>query len=190
MAGRSNGYLAFVRVAARGEARLTRKENAGVTLMELIVVISILAALTGMVLPVYHDAYNSTRIADGVADFYATLQYAESIAISEAVEYRVYVNPEENAYWVAHLVGIEQGEKIFEEVDDAYRRLTYLPRKLQFKKPKAYEDPEIDGAYYITFYPSGACDYATFFIEREGLRFRKYEIETGGRAGRIELRTP
>ncbi len=167
-----------------------RSVRGGFTLLELIVVLTILAAMTAAVMPVYQSTFRSTKTEDAIQDFYATLQYAESISISEAAEYRVYLNTEENAYWVAKFVGRDEEGPMYELVDDAYRQLTYLPAGLSFKKPKAAEDEKLDETYYISFHPSGACDYATVYIEKEGMRFRHYEIQTRGRAGRMVIEMP
>ena len=112
-------------------------------------------------------------------DLFAALKSAQSGAVTEAVEYRVYFAPKENEYWIAHAVFSEEGEAGFEPLAGRSGEAIELPPIMEMKRPKARRGRET-GTYYISFYPSGACDISSVVVGFSDASRGVYRFETTG----------
>lgn len=65
------------------------KENAGITLVEVLVGLAIVALLTRLAVPSYRFIINSSRISSEVSDLLTTLQFARSEAMRRGVSVSV-----------------------------------------------------------------------------------------------------
>ncbi len=148
------------------------------------VVLTLLAIMMAAVVPVYRSSHESVRADRALRDLVAILKFAQERAITDATEYRVYLDPEEGAYWLMRMTGIEDGEKVFQVLDELYAGRRRLPEKLAMEKPRARRDRDRD-ARYIAFYPTGACDVATIDLRRDD--GQKLRIKTGTGLGRLEV---
>jgi prepilin-type N-terminal cleavage/methylation domain-containing protein len=184
--------------------RLSADRSAGFTLLELIVVVVVVAIISSAVIPMFADSLRSLRRQRYIDDFTTAMKYAQERAVSGSVEHRVFIDDEENAFWVERLdIKLEQAlgttlsgapfldsqrdvlpKAEFVPVDDAPGRKTYLPETLSFATVKASKDKERK-AFYIAFYPSGSCDAATVKIAK-GKR-ASMTIETEGRLGPFKI---
>ncbi len=164
------------------------RRRAGFTLLELMIVMVILAVLSVAVTPIFRTAFADTRKEHAVRDLVATLQHAQSMAITEAVEYRVYVAHRDNAYWVEHLVSHEEGRKQFERTPEFVGRTVQLPDTLKVQRPRARKASDGSNTYFIAFYPSGTSDEARLIVALAKKAHKKYEISAEG--GRIEFEAP
>lgn len=133
--------------------------RSGFTLAELVVVLSILAVMSLSVSPIFHSALRDTRAEHGVSDFAAALKYAQSRSISDAVEYRVYLNAETRVYWVVRAAGPDAYPPAFERMPDRYRDDISLPRGLTLDRVVMRREASTD-FYYVSFFPTGATDVA------------------------------
>jgi prepilin-type N-terminal cleavage/methylation domain-containing protein len=164
--------------------------NQGFTLLELIVVMLILAAMTGAVIPVFRETLFETRASSGVSDLVATMKYAQARAVTDVREFRVYFSEEENAYWIMAEIGREDGLTLFEDLGEREGEFRRLPKKLKFGRLRASSDRELD-AEFISFYPSGASDVASIEIVHIGGRYSdRYTIRTSGSLSRFEIDEP
>ena len=161
-------------------ARTYRK--AGFTLMELMIVMTLLAILTATVTPVFRGTLTGVKAENEARDLVAMLEYAQSRAITDAVEYRVYVAPTLNSYWLER-AQMQNGRPVsFAVVTDTVVERVNLPVNAQLAEPRARREGK-EMLYYVGFYPNGMCDEAllgitdldddtTFLISTEGSQVR------------------
>lgn len=146
--------------------------------MELTVVLMLLAFLGMMVVPIFRTSFSGARQEHSMRDLFAVLKSAQSGAVTEAAEYRVYFEPAKNRYWTEHAVFSEDGIG-FEVLAGRSGDFFELPRGLEMEKPKARPGSD-EGTYYLAFYPSGACDVASVTVAFAGDRLRRYTFATTG----------
>lgn len=159
----------------------------GFTLLELVVVMTLLAIISAAVVPIYANSMAAIQMRGAGNDFVARLSFVQEKAVAESCEYRLYIDDKAGTYWVAVLTGTEKGEKVFEPVDADYGRRTTLPEFLKLERIKARKDRELK-AYYITCYPNGACDRAKVRFQDERSQKHHLEIETLGTMGKIDVK--
>ena len=158
---------------------------AGFTLMELIVVMTIIALMTATVVPIYQGTVTWARFDRATRTFVAYMKYAQERAITDMTEYRFYMNYDTGAYWLMRQAEDSEGdEDAFEQVDDSDGGHHVLPEKISLDGTEARNDRDRD-AHYVAFYAGGACDYATVKLRtKEG---RETIIKTKGRLGQLEV---
>ncbi len=156
----------------------------GFTLIELIIVVTLLTILSVGVVPVFNGSFRGLQADHGVRDFAAMVRFAEERAITAGVEYRLYLYPDENAYELQQLVKIEGEDKIFEPVTVQQQERVELPRSLILKTPRAKKDSRA-GGYFVAFYPSGACDDAR--INLANTDGKTFYIDTKGGIGKLKV---
>ncbi len=166
-----------------------RRARQGFTLIELIVVMIIIATITASVMPVFQGSMSTTEANRAVRDLVSTMKYAQSRAVTDAVEFRVYIDVEKNGYWIMRLAKEEFGDKYFERLGDQDGEFALLPRSLEFDRVDTMEDRAHD-AHYIAFYPGGGSDIAEVKIRQRDDRTQSYDIRTKGTLGNIEFTEP
>ncbi len=174
--------------------------EAGFTMMELIVVMSLLAVLMAAVVPVYSASLPGIQIRTARAEIVAVILAAQENAVREGRTHRVYFNAKEGAYWVmseqpvpeelaatrtrGRKRGIEE-PTYFEYIDAGWGAVRYLPKYLELGRiTHGRPDRELD-AVYIACHPNGASDQAVFRfrdVRRGGDRFT---IRTLGTLGKV-----
>ena len=160
-------------------------EATGFTLMELMLVMTLLAVMSVMVTPIFQGSLSGARAEHSMRDLYAAMKSAQARAVTEGVEHRIYLQPEKNAYWSAHAAYSPEGEIGFEPLAGRSGEVVELPRDLMMEKPKARPGRE-GGTYYFSFYPSGGCDVASMSVSFSDNARRKYFFETTGTTVRFE----
>lgn len=163
-----------------------RPSGDGFSLLELIVVLSVLTIITASVVPVFSGSLSRLRGDRSLRNFIATLKYAHERAVVQSVEYRVYLVPESGEFWLARFEGFERGQKYFEELDERRGNRERISDVFTIERPRARRDSGSD-AYYVAFYPDGASDEARMRFTKadEGGRV---EISTTGVLGRVEVK--
>lgn len=163
--------------------------RAGFSLLELIIVVTLLGIMSAGIVPVFQGTFTSVEGEHAVRDLISTIRYAQERAVTDATEYRLYLNPDENEYWVARMTGYdpEDREKVFETIDDRGSEAAVLPSHVEMQRPRARKDREA-GGYYIAFFPNGACDDAKITLAREREAGGNLYIETRGGMGRLRVR--
>ena len=162
------------------------KATTGFTMLELIVVLTLLVLITGAVVPLYVNSMGAVQIRSSRNNFISMLTFVQERAVAESLEYRVYIDSEQDSYWAMYLEAVEDDKKIFAPVEAEWGREQFFPDYLHFDRVKARKDRERH-AQYIGCYPNGACDRATVVIQDERDRERRYEISTLGSLGKFEV---
>ncbi len=185
----------------------------GFTLMELTVVVILLAFMGMMVVPIFNASFSGARQEHSMRDLFAALKYAQSGAVTEATEYRVYFDPEKNRYWTAHAVfdqsryddgyddpfeddldsGFEtQFERDFKSeigfalLNGRAGEYVELADGLKMDRPKA-RSGRGEGMYYFAFYPGGSCDVASIAVAYEYDELGRYTFATTGTTVEFEV---
>ena len=152
--------------------------------MELIIVLTILAVMSAAAIPVFSGSLGTVESDHAVRDFVALIKYAQERAVTDLREYRLYLDPEKGRYFLMTLQRTAEGKKRFKALDEKQGEALFLPSRLTMKKPSAKKDRKL-GLYYVSFYPSGACDEATITLQSKDSG--KIKIETGGSLGKIKV---
>jgi prepilin-type N-terminal cleavage/methylation domain-containing protein len=158
--------------------------NHGYTLIEVILVLTIMSLMMAAVVPLYQGSLTWARRDRAVRDVLAALKYAQERAIADSTEYRFYLNGDNGEFWLMRFKALDKREKVFEPLDEAAGEVARLPESVRVERTKAAYDKKRD-AHYIAFYPNGACDYAS--IELEYDRRSGVKISTKGRLGRLDV---
>lgn len=158
--------------------------RAGFSLLELMVVMVVLVVITTAIVPVYSSTMNALQLRNMRSEFVGLLGNVQERAVSESREYRLYIDDDNNRYWVMALRGYEDGEKIFERLTERFAEEQSLPRSVTINRIKAPRDKEQENAHYIGCYPNGASDRVEIVFESttNGNRFK---VITEGVSGEI-----
>lgn len=161
--------------------------NGGFTFLELVVVVTILAVLTAMIVPVYGDSVSAMKRRSARGDFVALLYFVQELAVRQSREVRLYIDGREGAYWVEAWESGHGDEKEFVPVSDrAYGGVRYFPEQFEITRIRARSDRG-RGIHYLSFYPNGACDRASIRVSNGGRGDGSTTITTTGVLGQIEV---
>lgn len=165
--------------------RIVRHGSRGYTFIEIIIVVVILGVVLAGVAPMYRGSMTWVRTDRAVRNIVALLKYGQERAMTDAVEYRLYLDPDRRSYWLTRLTGFDQeGEKVFAQVTEDRKTPYRLPETLEMERVTARKGDK-PGVFYIGLYPHGASDEAAVRLEdRSG---REVTIETKGRAGQLSV---
>jgi len=161
------------------------RRAAGFTLVELIIVLTIIGILAGATVPLFRDTTEKLREERAMRDLYGTLKFAQERAISETTEYRVYLDEKKGRYWTSRFIADADDKKSMENATETDGEPTVLPEGIVLKKTKARQDSKRE-ARYIAFYPSGACDVASVTVERKN--GKSITVSTKGKLGQFKVR--
>ena len=161
-----------------------RRSRAGFSLIELVVVLTLLAVMAMTVTPVFRGSLAAARADHAARDLFAELVSAQERAVTHAVEYRVYFDRKENAYWVAHAPFV--GKDQYESIQTIQDEVVAVPDRLRISKVKGRSAG--GSTNYLAFYPHGAIDVGEVLLADASDRRRVYRIETTGT--HVELQLP
>lgn len=157
----------------------------GFSLIELILVVTLIAIISSVVVPIYSNSLKTVNADYAQRDIIALLKYAQERAITDTTHYRFYVDETKRQYWLMRLETTDDGERLFVEVMEKQARRRTWSEQVEIEVIKAFEDRDLD-ASFLEFYPSGACDYGEFLLKRDD--GTEIEIEVAGRVGQIEVK--
>ncbi len=164
----------------------SRTCSRGVTLLELIVVVTILAIMFGVMTPLFRNSYTNLRIRSAYKDINAGIRHAQERAIMEEREFRVNFDERENTYWLSYREDPLEFPATFVNLDTDAGRQRTLPEGISFWNIKASRDSKTR-TDYVTFYPNGAVDEARLRL-RDDVRHRSFIIETGTDEGMVIIK--
>lgn len=159
----------------------------GFTLMELVVVLTLLGILTGLAVPIFSATLTGIQLKNARSDFLATLYHTQERAVAESREFRLYVDERTQVYWVMAHTRTHLDKKEFEDVEEDFGRPRRLPPYLKFDRLQARKDRE-KNAHYVGCYPTGSSDQARIAIQDTRARNRRFEIAVAGPLGRVEVK--
>ena len=167
-------------------ARIITAEQ-GFTFLELVVVVTLLAILTSMVVPMFSASMRAIQHRSSRNDFVSLVAFLQARSVAESREYRLYLRETKGEYWAARLEAMDGEDKVFKPVDDPYGQLQTLPPRVKFDVSKAPRDSR-EKANYIGFYPNGGCDRAVIVLSDINDREKSFRLATSGALGRIEIK--
>lgn len=163
-----------------------RGASPGFTMLELVVVVSLLTLFTMMIVPLYGYSMSRMESRSSRNNLTALIDFVQQRAVVESREFRIYFDEEERAFWVMALAGMNEDEPWFDHVTEHYGRRQHLPNHLEFTALPRRRDRELE-AQYLAFYPNGASDRAVIRVADERGGDAGYTIEVMGALGKTEL---
>ncbi|MBK7079774.1 MAG: GspH/FimT family pseudopilin [Betaproteobacteria bacterium] len=139
----------------------------GVTLLELLIVLSIMGIVAAMVVPMLGGGVSTTELRSSARQMAAALRLARSEALSTRRE---------------HFVLLDLERRVF-RVDTDTREIT-LPRDVELKLFTAQSDLVSEKAGAIRFYPDGGSNGGRVTIAAGE---RKYEVDVDWLTGRVAI---
>jgi general secretion pathway protein H len=76
------------------------KSERGFTFLELLTVLALMALLLGLVAPTFYRGWERERLKSALRDLSAIMRLARSVAVTERVRVRVFVDLEYGRYWL------------------------------------------------------------------------------------------
>jgi hypothetical protein len=144
-----------------------------------------MTVVLGAVSPVFLYSIRSSRQEQALRDFVAYLKYAQECAVAKTLEHRVYIKPDERAFWVMYFAPQKGGSLKLVPAEEPFAGRRHFPEGVELDDPKALWDDERE-AYYITCHATGACDFATVKL-RYG-RHGRFELKTEGNLGVFDIK--
>jgi len=139
----------------------------GVTLLELLIVLSIMGIVAAMVAPMLGGGVSTTELKSSARQMAAALRLARSEALATRREHFVLLDLERRAFRV-----------------DSDTREIALPRDVELKLFTAQSDLVSDKVGAIRFYPDGGSNGGRVTIAAGE---RKYEVDVDWLTGRVAI---
>ena len=149
-------------VSARTPRRLR-----GVTMIELLVVISIMALIAAMTVPLLSGGVSTTELKGAAREVAAGLRYARSDAVATRQETRLVLDLEGRTFRI-----------------DRDARLHSLPKQAEIKLFTAQSDIADEKTGAIRFYPDGGSNGGRVTIAAGE---RKFEVDVDWLTGRVAI---
>jgi general secretion pathway protein H len=160
--------VATPRFASRGApTRRATGRVRGVTLLELLVVLSIMGLVAALVIPTLGGGVSTTELKSSARQMAAALRLARSEALATRHE---------------HFVLLDLERRVF-RVDSDTREIA-LPRDVELKLFTAQSDLVSDKAGAIRFFPDGGSNGGRVTIAAGE---RKYEVDVDWLTGRVAI---
>ncbi len=144
-----------------------RSRDGGVTLLELLIVLSIMAIIAGLVIPMFGAGVSSTALKSAARQVAAGLRLARSEAVATRHDMRVVLDLE---------------HRTFQVEPDA--RIHALPRELEMKLYTAQSDLVSDRVGAIRFFPDGGSNGGRITLAAGE---RKYDVDIDWLTGRVAI---
>jgi type II secretory pathway pseudopilin PulG len=160
-------------------------------LIELIIVLVLIAIITGAVVPLYGASMGDVQRRSTRNHLVSVLLHIQERAVSETAEYRFYFQPELGTYWVERQADTAPDalERVFEPVNEVYGRPAQLPLNFVFSDVGRLGEDTERKALYIRCFPNGACDPVTFSIVDTRAKAKQFSVELTGALGQIRTET-
>lgn len=159
----------------------------GFTFIEMLVVVTVLAILTAVIVPIYGNSISAMRARSARGDFVALLFHAQERAVREAREIRVCLNEEDRSYWLEGWVSGSGDDKVFEILKEGpHTGVYHFPDSVVLSQIRARSDRGRE-IQFIACFPNGASDRASIKIAGEGRAVKDITVATTGALGGIEV---
>jgi general secretion pathway protein H len=157
---------AAARRPAAGPVR-ARRSAAGVTMIELLIVLSIMGLIAAMVVPMLSGGVSGSELKGAAREVAAGLRYARSDAVATGQETRLVFDLEKRTFKI-----------------DRTARVHALPKKIDLKLFTAQSDIASDRTGAIRFFPDGGSNGGRLTIAAGN---RKYEVDVDWLTGRVAI---
>jgi prepilin-type N-terminal cleavage/methylation domain-containing protein len=152
-----------------------RRAGQGFTLIELIIVASLILALVAVSTPFFRATFRDLELRNAAYNISKMIRYASSSAVIEEARYKLVFDFDKRAYWL--MVENEKDPSAgFERAKGRFGERCYLPKEVFF----AGESRE------LFFLPNGRCTKGSLIVTDKG-RKRGFKINTTGRQGQAEV---
>jgi general secretion pathway protein H len=141
--------------------------SAGVTLIELLIVLSIMAIIAGLVIPLLGNGVSSAELKASAREVAAALRLARSEAMATRHDTRVVLDLEQRKFQL-------EGDP----------RIHALPSKLELKLYTAQSDLVSDRVGAIRFFPDGGSNGGRITLASGE---RKYDVDVDWLTGRVAI---
>jgi prepilin-type N-terminal cleavage/methylation domain-containing protein len=159
----------------------------GFTFIEMIVVVTVLAILTAVIVPVYGNSISAMRARSARGDFVALLFHAQERSVREAREIRVCLNEEDRSYWLEGWLSGLGEEKVFEILKEGpHTGVYHFPDSVVLSQVRARSDRGRN-TQFIACFPNGASDRAIIRFGSGERGAKDITIATTGALGGIEV---
>ncbi|MBI5554406.1 MAG: type II secretion system protein [Elusimicrobia bacterium] len=155
--------------------RKSKRNKKGFTLIELVLVMSIMMVLALLAMPGFNKIYIDSKLKSSTQTVTWVLRYAYQAAISEGVRYRAHFDLSAGTYWLEKQ---ENGAGLsnFNKINTALLKEKNLPEGITFKKA---EPPA------ITMSPTGLGESACIYLTNSNGRV--YTIVFSGLTGQVTV---
>lgn len=170
--------------------RTSQTGERGFTLVELVVVVAIIAVLSGMAVTRMAGSWGSTSLRVGARDLALAARYARDYAATRRVRSRLVIAVSEGRYWVeAENRGTDRARSGFERLGTSVGRARTLGAGTKFGavrvEPRADAGaPGEPGRVTIVFEPTGEADAAAIVLTDGS---RHWTLRVAPSSGRAEL---
>ena len=154
------------RHAARTAAS-SRRLVRGVTLIELLIVLSIMAIMAAMVMPIFGSGVSTAELKGAAREVAAGLRLARSEALATRKETRVMLDLEHRSFQV-----------------ESDARAHALPRQIELKLFTAQSDLVSDRVGAIRFFPDGGSNGGRVTL---AVGERKFNVDVDWLTGRVAI---
>ena len=141
--------------------------SAGVTLLELLIVLSIMAIMAALVLPMFGGGVSTAELKGAARQVAAGLRLARSEALATRQETRVVLDLEHRTFQIERDL-----------------RLHALPPKIEMKLFTAQSDLVSEKVGAIRFFPDGGSNGGRVTL---GAGLRKYDVDIDWLTGRVAI---
>jgi general secretion pathway protein H len=148
-------------------AGAARRPARGVTLLELLIVLSIMAVMAALVMPIFGSGVSTAELKGAAREVAAGLRLARSEALATRKETRVVLDLEQRSFAVER---------------DA--RSHTLPRQIELKLFTAQSDLVSDKVGAIRFFPDGGSNGGRVTL---AVGERKYNVDVDWLTGRVAI---
>jgi general secretion pathway protein H len=150
-----------------GARLLPRHRATGVTLIEILVVLSIMAVVAAMAVPMLSGGVSGSELKGAAREVAAGLRFARSDAVATRQETRLVFDLEQHTFRI-----------------DRDARVHSLPKKAELKLFTAQSDIADEKTGAIRFYPDGGSTGGRLTIAAGE---RKYEVDVDWLTGRVAI---
>ena len=129
------------------------KNRNGISLFELILVLLLIALITGITTPFLFKTLDRIKTQTSARSLATVLRYARSKSISEKTPYTFNANIDTNQFWINN-VETEKSSEV-KQLDSGLRIIQFID-----------SDEEVNtGPFYIVFYPQGNSSGGEILLE-------------------------
>lgn len=153
----------------------------GVTLLELIVVVTILGIMLSVMTPLFRGSFTNLEVQNAYKNVAALFRHAQERAIMEEREFRLNLDRLEGTYWLTYRENPMKFPAEFIDLNTDAGRVRWLPETVRINLIDNAKYDRKNRARYVTFYPNGSADRVT--VQLRGASGGSFRIETGRDTG-------